>query len=160
MAIQLVEADLNNPSHAADIVRLIDDYASDDIGGGGGLPADSKARLVQGLRDFPTTLVLLAFEDGVAVGIAVCFQGFSTFAARRLINIHDLAVVSRARGRGIGGLLMEAVETRARELGCCKVTLEVLERNARGKALYLKRGYHQLVYRPEDGGAEFWAKAL
>jgi len=160
MPIQLVEADLNNPSHAADIVRLIDDYASDDIGGGGGLPEESKARLVDGLRAFPTTLVFLAYEAGEAVGIAVCFQGFSTFAARRLINIHDLAVVSRLRRQGIGGLLMEAVERRARELGCCKVTLEVLEANTRGKALYLKRGYHQLVYRPEDGGAEFRAKML
>jgi len=160
MSIQLVEADLNNPSQAADIVRLIDDYASDDIGGGGGLPEESKARLVAGLRDFPTTLVFLAYEGGEAVGIAVCFQGFSTFAARRLVNIHDLAVVAKARGRGIGGLLMAAVEARAKELGCCKVTLEVLEANARGKALYSKRGYHRLVYRPEDGGAEFWAKAL
>jgi ribosomal protein S18 acetylase RimI-like enzyme len=67
--------------------------------------------------------------------------GFSTFAARLLINIHDLAVIPEYRGRGIGRLLLEAVEAKGHELGCCKLTLEVREDNQRAQRLYDKFGF-------------------
>ena len=44
------------------------------------------------------------------VGAAVCFIGFSTFAAKPLINIHDFVVLPAARGKGVGRRLLEAVE--------------------------------------------------
>ena len=34
------------------------------------------------------------------VGLATTFEGFSTFAAKPLINIHDIAVLPDYRGRG------------------------------------------------------------
>jgi ribosomal protein S18 acetylase RimI-like enzyme len=75
------------------------------------------------------------------VGVAVCIGGFSTFAGRPLINVHDLAVMPTHRGRGIGRRLLEAVAERARQTGCCKVTLEVRTSNADARRLYERLGF-------------------
>jgi len=139
--VSVIEADLNDPRHQTAVVQLINAYARDPMGDGRDLPAAVRDRLISGLRRHPTTLVLLAFDDATPVGIAVCFVGFSTFAARPLINIHDLAVIPDHRGRGVGRLLLEGVEARARELGCCKLTLEVREDNHRAQRLYQGFGF-------------------
>jgi len=104
--------------------------------------------------------VLLAYVDAAAVGIATCFVGFSTFAARPLVNIHDLAVLPEFRGQGIGRELLEAVERVARERGCVKVTLEVLEKNRRARSVYEAAGFAQAGYAENTGGALFYSKPL
>ena len=98
-------------------------------------------QLAPGLRRQPGTLVFLPWLDRRAVGVAVCMTGFSTFTAKPLINIHDLAVTADYRGRGVGRLLLKAVEAKARELGCGKVTLEVHEDNAPAQQLYQRFGF-------------------
>ena len=96
---------------------------------------------MSGLKAQSSSLVLLAYEADAAVGAAVCFFGFSTFKARPLLNVHDLAVVPGQRGRGIGRALLAAAEDRARARGCCKLTLEVQEANARARGLYRSFGF-------------------
>src|SRR5262245_1424098 len=123
------------------IVYLVNAYARDPMGAGRDLPIAVRDRLIAGLRQHPTALVFLAFDDVTPIGIAVCFVGFSTFAAQLLINIHDLAVIPDYRGRGVGRLLLERVEAKGRELGCCKLTLEVREDNHRAQQLYQKFGF-------------------
>jgi ribosomal protein S18 acetylase RimI-like enzyme len=96
-----------------------------------------------------------------AVGVAVCFVGFSTFKARPLLNIHDLAVIPTHRGRGVGRKLLDAVERKARERGCCSVTLEVLEKNVGARRLYAAAGFGQPTYNEgQGGGALFLSKPL
>jgi GNAT superfamily N-acetyltransferase len=159
-AITIVEADLVRPEHARDVVELTQAYALDPMGNGAPLAPAVVERLLAGLREHPTTLILLAYAGVEAVGIATCFRGFSTFQARPLINIHDLAVVPGHRGRGIGARLLEAVEQRARQLGCCRVTLEVQESNTRARRVYGRAGFSQMVYDISAGGALFYVKAL
>lgn len=96
------EANLNDPLHQQAILHLLNAYSMDPMGDGKPLSAETRERLIPGLREHPTTIVFLAYEKKAAVGIAVCFRGFSTFAAKPLINIHDLAVLPEHRGRGIG----------------------------------------------------------
>jgi hypothetical protein len=96
-SLQIVEADLSREAHQCDVVAMIDAYARDPMGNDGPLPEDVYARLVDGLRSHPTTLIYLAYLSGDAVGIATCFVGFSTFYAKPLINIHDLGVVAPFR---------------------------------------------------------------
>ncbi|MBF2735397.1 MAG: GNAT family N-acetyltransferase, partial [Betaproteobacteria bacterium AqS2] len=48
----------------------------------------------------------------------------------------------------------------AREEGCCKVTLEVLERNAAAQALYAKLGYGDVVPNEALGRTLHWDKKL
>jgi hypothetical protein len=62
------------------------------MGNGRDLPEDIQRSLLAGLRAHPSTLIFLALQQDEAVGIATCFIGFSTFAARPLVNIHDLHV--------------------------------------------------------------------
>lgn len=160
MALRIVEADLANPTHAEAIVAVLDSYASDPIGGGRPLGAETRRRLIPGLRDQPHAMVLLAFDDGAAVGLAVCFFGFSTFAARPLLNVHDLAVVPERRGGGIGAALLSEAEARARARGCCKLTLEVQENNHRARAVYARFGFTDYVLGGEPVSTRFLTKAL
>jgi ribosomal protein S18 acetylase RimI-like enzyme len=142
--VTVIEADLGDTQHQTAILHLVNAYARDPMGGGQDLPTTVRDRLISGLRQHPTSLVFLAFDDATPVGVAVCFLGFSTFAARPLINIHDLAVIPDYRGHGIGRLLLERVEAKGRELGCCKLTLEVREDNHRAQRLYQKVGFGDL----------------
>ena len=159
-AIAIVEADLSRKDHQRDVVAMIDAYARDPMGNDGPLPDDVYDRLIDGLRGHPTTLIYLAYAGDEAVGIATCFVGFSTFYARPLVNIHDLGVVPSFRGRGIGRALLAAVEAKARELGCCKVTLEVLSDNVRARAIYERAGFGPAVYGGNTSGTLFYAKVL
>ena len=147
MHLRVTRADLDDGAQAEAVVELIDCYARDLMGGGEPLPAAVRAALIPGLRGFAGTLVFLAWDGSHPVGVAVCFRGFSTFAARPLVNIHDLSVRPEWRGRGIGRALLRAVADWAREQGCCKLTLEVLDHNARARALYDAEGF-----RPPDMG--------
>jgi GNAT superfamily N-acetyltransferase len=158
--IEIVEADLDRTDHQAAVVELIHAYATDPMGNGRPLSAETRLELIPGLRRLPTTVIFLAYREKSAIGIAVCFRGFSTFAARPLINIHDLAVLPEHRGQGVGRRLLEAVERKARDLGCCKLTLEVAENNGKARRIYGAAGFAQAVYAPGVGGALFMSKPL
>lgn len=139
--VRVVDADLERPEHQRAVVDLLDGYVREPIIGGRPLPEDTKRALVPALRRHPTTRVLLAYAGDEAVGIAVCFLGFSTFAARPLINVHDLAVRADWRKRGVGRRLLRAVEERARATGCCRLTLEVRGDNDPARELYASLGF-------------------
>jgi len=141
MNLHIRPADLADPRDADSITLLLNSYAIEPVGGGKPLPPDVRERLVPALRDIPRALVLLAVADGAAIGIAVCFVGFSTFRARPLLNIHDLAVLPQHRGKGAGRALLQAAEDYARRQGCCRLTLEVLESNSGARALYRRFGF-------------------
>jgi GNAT superfamily N-acetyltransferase len=158
--VVIVEANLDRTDHQQDVVALTAAYALDAMGQGGPLRPDVLERLVPGLRAQPTAVILLAYVEGEAVGIATCFRGFSTFAARPLMNIHDLAVLPTHRGRGIGRLLLDGVARKATELGCCKVTLEVQEDNSRGRQVYERAGFSQAACGESGGGALFYTRPL
>src|SRR5215813_2561910 len=86
MSIRIVEADLNLPEHRAAVLTMVEAYSMDAMGSAKPLDPDVRARLIPGLQRHPTTLIFLAFEGVQPVGVAVCFIGFSTFAAKPLIN--------------------------------------------------------------------------
>ena len=151
-------ADLHHPDDGRQIVELLDMYAREPIGQAAPLAEDVCQRLVRGLRDHPTTLVLLALENQKAVGIAVCFLGYSTFAARPLLNIHDLAVRPESRDRGVGRSLLKAAQQQAAERGCCKMTLEVREDNHGARRLYRDFGFESEHETPFPHS--FWVKPL
>lgn len=158
--LHIVQADLANPGHRRAIESLTNAYARDDMGGGEELPPEVLARLVSGLQAHPTTVVLLAFLDNQPVGLATCFLGFSTFMARPLLNVHDLAVLPDCRGKGVGAALLRAVERTAAERGCAKVTLEVGDRNLRARTLYEREGFRHASAGSTAGAALFYAKPV
>ena len=151
--IQIIQADLATPSHQIAVVAMMDAYAADPFGDGRPLADDVRNNLIPGLLHHPTTLVFLAMREDTAVGIAVCFRGFSTFAAKPLINISDFFVVPEVRGQGVGRQLLECVEHEAIVSGCCKLTLEVQENNNRARRIYGEFGFGQAVYVKAAGGS-------
>jgi ribosomal protein S18 acetylase RimI-like enzyme len=159
MPIRIVEADLSLSQHQEAVLAMVDAYSRDPMGNGRPLDSDVRARLIRGLQEHPTTLIFLAFDEDNPVGAAVCFIGFSTFAAKPLINIHDFVVLPAARGKGVGRRLLEAVE-KTRKLGCCKVTLEVMDNNHQALQMYQAAGFVRYALQEEAGTAIFMSKPL
>ena len=158
--VQIVEANLDDLTHQRAVLEMVDAYSMDAMGDGKPLSKEARSLLLPGLRQHPTTLIFLALRGQEPVGIAVCFRGFSTFAARPLMNIHDLAVLAGNRGQGISRRLLAAVEEKARKMGCCKLTLEVLEKNQRARKVYEAAGFGKPVYQEEEGVTFFLSKRL
>lgn len=160
MTVRVAPADLASPRDADAVRRMVDAYARDPMGGAEPLPDDVLERLVPGLRAHPTTRVWLAWQGDAPAGVAVCFLGFATFEARPLLNVHDLVVAPDHRRRGVGRALLEAVAAGARELGCCRVTLEVRQDNAPARALYAAVGFRGYVLGGEERPMHFLTREL
>ena len=158
--VTIVDADLSRPEHQNALVTMLDAYMRDPMEGGMPPSEQVKRDLVPGLRAHPACHVFLAYHDGVPVGFSICFLGFSTFLARPLLNIHDIFVDLSVRGRGIGAMLLERIEASARELNCCRITLEVREDNRVARGLYRKVGFDRVVVGAERIALEFWHKPL
>lgn len=165
MTLRIAAVDLKNGPISRTWLDLLDHYAHDPMGGGHGLSDYAKANLARELRVLPSFHGALAWQtqaDGheEAVGLINCFTGFSTFAAQPLLNIHDIVVRAECRGQGIGRALLGWAEQRAKELGCCKLTLEVLSNNAIALAAYQRAGFEAYTLDPRAGHALFLQKAL
>jgi ribosomal protein S18 acetylase RimI-like enzyme len=148
-------ADFDSATDRATIESLIDAYASDPMGTGRPLSEQARSRLVEGLRSHPASLVYLAFWHDQVAGLVVCFLGFSTFAGRPLLNIHDLVVQADHRRQGIATALLQHIELDAQRRGCCKLTLEVRTDNHAAQSLYRRIGFGS-----GETAYEFWTKLL
>ncbi|KAA8715902.1 GNAT family N-acetyltransferase [Pseudomonas cannabina] len=158
--VLVLQASYTNPVHADAIGFVLNEYSLDAMGTGRPLSADTRQQLAIELAKRPHAFSVLAFVSGEPVGLINCFEGFSTFACRPLVNIHDVAVISKYRGLGISQKMLTKVEEIARQRGCCKLTLEVLEGNEVAQGAYRKMGFDSYQLNPEMGRAMFWQKAL
>lgn len=158
--LECIEADLNNADQAAAVVAILDSYACDFMGGSEPLSQHTRYNLIAELRKFPTTHVFLVKLDQHFAGVAICFEGFSTFACQRLLNIHDFCVLPQFRRKGVGAVLMMYVTDYCRRNNMCKITLEVLEGNHAAKALYRESGFTPYVLDDDTGSAQFWQKEI
>lgn len=155
-----VPLDLHDLGQAAAWVALLDHYALDPMGGGRGLSDYARHNLVGRLQQLPGFHSALVMDGDQAVGLINCFAGFSTFAAKPLLNIHDIVVHGAWRGRGVARVLLDWSARRAGELGCCKLTLEVLANNGPALAAYARAGFAPYVLDPQAGHALFLQKIL
>lgn len=158
--ILVLQASYSNPVQAEAIGLLLNHYAQDPMGGGKGLSADLLAQLPAELAKRPHAFSVLAFVGGEPAGLVNCFEGFSTFACRPLVNVHDVVVMEQFRGLGLSQKMLQKVEEIARQRGCCKITLEVLEGNPVAQASYRKFGFDDSVFDPAHGRMLFWSKSL
>ena len=158
--LRICRADYSNPVHAGALVDLLDAYAQDPAGGGEPLGEFARTHLVQALAARPQAYSVLAFSGAQPVGLVNCIEGFSTFACRPLVNVHDVAVLARYRGQRVAGQMLALAETIARERGACKLTLEVLQGNASATRLYERMGFAGYELDPAMGRAQFLQKWL
>ena len=159
-AIQVLRADYANPVHAQALIRLMEAYAHDPAGGGHGLSDFVCTNLVAELAARPSAYSVLAFDGEQAVGLVNCLEGFSSFACRPLVNVHDVAVLPSHRGQKIAEKMLALAETFALERGACKLTLEVLSGNGGAYRLYQRLGFANYQLDPAMGQARFMQKWL
>ena len=84
----------------------------------------------------PPTRAFVAWLDGTPVGSVELFVG------REAAGLHDLGVVERAQGRGIGLALVDRVCTEARAAGR---DLVVLLATTEGERVYARRGFAEVA---------------
>lgn len=158
--INIVRVDYGNLQHGSDLIMLLDGYARDPMGGGEPLSQFVKDNLIAELskRDFGFSLI--AYLDDKPAGLLNAFEGFSTFACKPLLNVHDIIVLEQFRGLQLSQLLLQELEAIARAKGCCKITLEVLEGNTTAQRAYRKAGFAGYELDPQIGKAMFWQKKL
>ena len=158
--LRVCRADYANPVHARALTQLLDMYAQDVMGGGKHLSQFALDNVAAELAKRPQAFSVLAFQGVEAVGLVNCIEGFSTFACKPLVNVHDVAVRPTHRKLGVARQMLALAEAIARERGCCKMTLEVLQGNAPAIKLYEDIGFvgYQLV--ESMGQAVFLQKPL
>lgn len=168
--VTIRRVDYADPGDARALVLLLDGYARDAAGGGQPLAAEVLKGLPAALRQRPQAFSVIAWaqEFGgaqagvlpVAAGLVNCFEGFSTFACRPLVNVHDVVVAPVWRGQRIAQRMLALVESIARERGACKLTLEVLSGNSAAMKLYQREGFAPYALDPAMGQAVFLQKPL
>ena len=146
------------PRDRAALTSLLNGYALDPMGGGEAIQPEVLARLCDALATKPYAFSFMAWRGDEALGLVNCFEGFSTFKALPLVNIHDLAVRADARGRGVGQALLQAVYEEAARRGACKITLEVLTGNTVAIKTYERFGFAGYQLDPAMGHAVFMQK--
>ncbi len=142
--IEITEVNYSDESQIRDLIIVLNAYSEDPMGNERPLQGEVKNRLKIDLPLVPGAFSFLAYQvdniQRVPAGLINCFMGYSTFKAKPLVNIHDIVVMPGFRGQSIGEQLLKAVETKARNLGCCKITLEVRTDNP-AERLYRRQGF-------------------
>ena len=141
MNYSMIQVDLQNEEHCQHLLKLLNDYMEDPMGGGEPMPPSLGPRIINGLRRHTAYLGFFVVSGNTYLGLANCNLNFSTFQARPLINIHDLIIAPEFQGQGAGRYLLESVLEYASENGCCRVNLEVRQDNERAQSLYEKLGF-------------------
>ncbi len=139
--IEIIKANLNNPKHAKDIVKILDTFARDPMGQDEALNERVRTKLIDEIKKIPTAKIFAAYKGEQILGVITGFIGFSTFNAKKTYEIHDIAVHPDARGLGIGTRLLEKVEKEAKEMDCAKINLEVRTDNP-AQNLYKREGFN------------------
>lgn len=156
--MEIRPTDLDNPADVDALLKLMAEYSASDTGGSAELPDNVLQRLAVSLKSCPTFLGLIAWEGNDPVGLLNAFWSISTFKAKRLVNIHDIAVARSHQRKGIGRRLIRELNDIAKEMDCCKITLEVLDGNHGAIALYRLMGFESYQLDPAMGSAQFMQK--
>ncbi|MFR9644288.1 MAG: GNAT family N-acetyltransferase [Rikenellaceae bacterium] len=149
------ECDYSNPAHLNLLVQLHGEYMADPMGD---YPAHSKLqqlRLVDALANREGATVVFVVDGDCGVGMAICFELFSTFQIKPYLYIHDFIVTKEYRNKGVGRALMNRLFEISRERGYCKLTLEVRCDNPSAQQLYRSLGFE-----PCEPDMYFWSKSL
>lgn len=160
MKIDVFTLNYQDPQQTQDMLFLLDNYALDPMGGATPLNQTVKKNLAIELAKLPHAFSVICYVEGKPAGLVNCFEAFSTFKCKPLINIHDVVVSNGYRGLGLSQKMLQHVENIAIQKGCCKMTLEVLEGNQVAKNAYLKFGFAGYELDPQMGIALFWEKQL
>lgn len=122
-----------------DVAVLFDQYRS--FYGKAPTP-DARAFLAERVRS-GQSLVLVARDRHTVLGFVQVYRAFSSIHLTHDWVLNDLFVDGAARGRRVGGGLVDTVVAAARDNGAHAVLLETEEDNGYARRLYESRGFTQ-----------------
>jgi hypothetical protein len=82
MPISVVDAGLDRSEHCTGLVAILDEYGRLPHIAGRGLPVEVIENLTSRLVSTSGKQILLAVDVEKVIGVAVCFEAFSTLAGR------------------------------------------------------------------------------
>lgn len=103
------------------------------------LPSDYAARMGEVFANGARMLV--AVNDGQLVGVAIWHLIENTYEGLRLY-VDDLFTDEKERSKGIGKLLLQHLELKARALGCNVLTLDSGVQRIAAHKFYFREGMH------------------
>ncbi|MCO4799852.1 MAG: GNAT family N-acetyltransferase [Colwelliaceae bacterium] len=160
MITNIIKVNYNDKQQGEDLLYCLCEYALDPMGGGEPLTTEVQESLLIALQKQTNVFSVLAYVDGKPAGLVNCVEGFSTFNAKPLVNIHDAVVLKEFRRQGLTEKMFSLVEEIAQNKGACKLTLEVLEGNVIAQNAYQKLGFAGYELDPLMGKAVFWQKKI
>jgi GNAT superfamily N-acetyltransferase len=98
-----------------------------------------------------------AFLVGWEEAVAICCGGVKRLTAE-ICEIKRMYVVPQARGQGVAGLLLEALEGAARELGYSVARLDTGRHQPHAQRLYERAGYRSVDNFNGNPFASFWGE--
>ena len=85
--------------------------------------------------------ITLAVEDGTVLGMATISFNLALRYGGEYCQLEELIVSPRARGRNLGGRLVQAVVEIATRRGCGEIGLYLLESTEHNRPFYAKYGF-------------------
>lgn len=104
-------------------------------------PARQRRALARLLAEPERAAVLVAVRGGTVIGMVTAQLVISTSEGAPSAWLEDLVVDAAARGRGVGGLLVEGVEAWARARGATRLQLLADRENAPALRFYDRAGW-------------------
>lgn len=85
--------------------------------------------------------ILLARQQGRVVGMVNLLFTISTAEGGRVAWLEDMVLYPCARGKGLGGALLDAAIALAKAQGCSRITLLTDDGNDAAQSFYQSRGF-------------------
>lgn len=88
--------------------------------------------------------ILVAVEDGVVLGMATVSFNLALRYRGEYCQLEELIVSANARGRNLGGQLVQATIDAAKARGCAEMGLYLLPTTEHNRPFYAKYGFEPL----------------
>ena len=136
---------------AADIARIYNQGIEDRVATLETQPRSPEERAEWLAARGPRHPVLVAVDDGGSVVGWASLNSFNPRPAYDYVVDFSIYVAREQRGKGVGDLLLSALEERARALGYHKMVLAAFPTNQPGMRLYERHGFSTVGIYHEQG---------
>ncbi len=85
--------------------------------------------------------IVLSVEDGEVLGMAAVSYNLAMRYGGEYCQLEELVVTPNARGKNIGGLLVQRIVDDARARGCAEMGLYLVETTEHNRPFYAKYGF-------------------
>ena len=159
--ILVLQASYTNPVHAEAIGLVLNSLRRRPDGWRPlRCPPTVLKQLPAELAKRPHAFSVLAFVGGEPAGLVNCFEGFSTFACRPLVNVHDVAVVPKFRGLGLSQKMLQKSRTSPASVAAAKSPWRCWKAMRWPRRPMASSALPPGMFDPAHGRMMFWTKAL